>query len=108
MLFNHPSIHNFEVLSLLLWYIFFYILIIICFSSIPNSSDEFAPNFYLDDIYDGKLNEATNRLEGGLGVLTDGLYGSRVILSDQRMKPGIITLKLCLVSELTNCYSLQL
>ena len=63
---------------------------IICFFSIPNSSDEFAPNFYLDDIYDGKLNEATNRLEGGLGVLTDGLYGSRVILSDQRIKPGMI------------------
>ena len=72
-----------------------------CFFSIPNSSDEFAPNFYLDDIYDGKLNEATNRLEGGLGVLTDGLYGGRVILSDQRMKPGIITATLCLFSELT-------
>ena len=106
MLFNHPSIHNFEVLSLLLQYIFFYILIIICFSSIPNSSDEFAPNFYLDDIYDGKLNEATNRLEGGLGVLTDGLYGSRVILSDQRMKPGIINLKLCLFSERNKCFIL--
>ena len=63
---------------------------IICFFSIPNSSDEFAPSFYLDDIYDGKLNEATNRLEGGLGVLTDGLYGSRVILSDQRIRPGMI------------------
>ena len=80
---------------------------ITCFFSIPNSSDEFAPKFYLDDIYDGKLNEATNRLEGGLGVLTDGLYGSRVILSDQRMKPGIITVMLCFFSELTNCYSLQ-
>ena len=57
-------------------------------SSIPDSSDEFAPNFYLDDIYDGKPNEATNRLEGGLGVLTDGFYGNRVILSDQGIAPG--------------------
>ena len=72
-----------------------YILMIICFFSIPNSSDEFAPNFYLDDIYDGKLNEATNRLEGGLGVLTDGLYGNRVTLSDTRTKPGMINITLC-------------
>ena len=70
-------------------------MIIPYFFSIPNSSDEFAPNFYLDDIYDGKLNEATNRLEGGLGVLTDGLYGSRVILSDQRIRPGMINIALC-------------
>ena len=80
---------------------------IICFFSIPNSSDEFAPNFYLDDIYDGKLNEATNRLEGGLGVLTDGLYGSRVILSDQRIKPGMIDKTFFLFSYLTNLYCLQ-
>ena len=59
-----------------------------CAYSIPDSSDEFAPNFYLDDIYDGKPNDATNRLEGGLGVLTDGYYGNRVILSDQGIAPG--------------------
>ena len=59
------------------------------FYSIPNSSQEFAPNLYLDDIYDGKLNKETNRLEGGLGILTDGVYGGRVILSDEGLIPGM-------------------
>ena len=55
--------------------------------SIPDSSDEFAPNFYLDDVYDGKLDKENKRLEGGLGVLSDGLFGGRVILSDQGINP---------------------
>ena len=59
------------------------------FYSIPNSSQEFAPNLYLDDIYDGRLNKETNRLEGGLGILTDGVYGGRVILSDEGLIPGM-------------------
>ena len=67
--------------------------------SIPDSSEEFAPNFYLDDIYDGKLNEETKRLEGGLGVLTDGIYGGRVILSDQGIFPGTFLLfKACILN----------
>ena len=59
--------------------------------SIPDSSDEFAPNFYLDDVYDGNLNKENKRLEGGLGVLSDGLFGGRVILSDQGINPGTLS-----------------
>ena len=39
-------------------------------------------------MYDGKLNKENKRLEGGLGVLSDGLFGGRVILSDQGINPG--------------------
>ena len=59
--------------------------------SIPDSSDEFAPNFYLDDVYDGNLNKENKRLEGGLGVLSDGLFGGRVIISDQGINPGTLS-----------------
>ena len=63
----------------------------VIYFSIPDSSDEFAPNFYLDDVYDGNLNKENKRLEGGLGVLSDGLFGGRVILSDQGINPGTLS-----------------
>lgn len=46
--------------------------------------DEFAPNFYLEDVYDGDedVNDKGGpMLVNGLGVLTDGLYGGNVSLS---------------------------
>ena len=54
--------------------------------SVPQP-DEFAPNFYLDDIYDGKKDEELGRLVGGLGLLTDGHYGDNVTLHDYGLKP---------------------
>ena len=53
----------------------------------PAASDEFAPNFYLEDIYDGEekvLDQADlggqTMLVNGRGLLTDGLYGGNVSL----------------------------
>ena len=48
--------------------------------------DEFAPNFYMDDIYDGNR---TSRgiLFGGLGLLSDGHYGHPVTLHNYGINP---------------------
>jgi hypothetical protein len=48
------------------------------------SGDEFSPNFFLSDIYDGDEDEASGILKNGLGVLTDGLFGETVSLVDAR------------------------
>ena len=45
----------------------------------------------MDDVYDGTLNKENKRLEGGLGALSDGLFGGRVILSDQGINPGTLS-----------------
>ena len=37
------------------------------------------------------MNKENKRLEGGLGVLSDGLFGGRVILSDQGINPGTLS-----------------
>ncbi len=57
--------------------------------------NEFAPNFFLEDIYDGDEEEAENSLDGsprlvnGLGVLSDGLFGGNMSLSHQtRLSSG--------------------
>ena len=49
------------------------------------AGDEFAPNFYLEDVYDGQEKEDPDlgghqQLFNGRGVLADGLYGGNVSL----------------------------
>ena len=47
------------------------------------TGDEFAPNFYLEDIYDGEEKVDSDlgpMLVNGRGLLTDGLYGGNVSL----------------------------
>jgi discoidin domain receptor family protein 2 len=55
---------------------------IVSYSSPPG--DEFAPNFYLEDVYDGDEEAGSDlvgpRLVNGLGALSDGLYGGNVSL----------------------------
>ena len=49
------------------------------------AGDEFAPNFYLEDIYDGEEKVDSDHgpmLVNGRGLLTDGLYGGNVTLGD--------------------------
>ena len=47
--------------------------------------DEFAPNFYLDDIYDGQREGGV--LSGGLGLLSDGHSGHNVTLHNYGVNP---------------------
>ena len=54
---------------------------------ISSIGDEFSPNFFLEDIYDGDEDEADGTLSRGLGVLTDGLFGETVNLADTRSNP---------------------
>jgi hypothetical protein len=49
--------------------------------------DEFSPNFFLEDIYDGEESEIDGSLKNGLGLLTDGLFGETVSLVDTRSNP---------------------
>ena len=49
--------------------------------------DEFSPNFFLEDIYDGEESEDDGTLKNGLGLLTDGLFGESVSLMDTRSNP---------------------
>lgn len=49
--------------------------------------DEFAENFYLDDIYDGPQRNP-GLLAGGLGLLTDGLLGGNITLFDHGLTPS--------------------
>jgi len=54
---------------------------IVSYSAPPG--DEFAPNFFIEDVYDGdeQVDEKHGpKLINGLGVLSDGFYGSNVTL----------------------------
>lgn len=51
------------------------------------AGDEFAPNFFLEDIYDGDESEEDGSLRKGLGLLSDGLFGETVSLMDTRSNP---------------------
>ena len=62
---------------------------IISYSAPPG--DEFAPNFFIEDVYDG--DEQVDELEGpklinGLGVLTDGYFGGNVTLVESGISSG--------------------
>lgn len=62
---------------------------IVSYSAPPG--DEFAPNLYIEDVYDG--DEQTSQQDGpklinGLGVLTDGLFGGNVTLLESGLSSG--------------------
>ena len=53
--------------------------------------DEFAPNFFIEDVYDGDEkvdDEQGPKLINGLGVLSDGFYGSNVTLLESGLSSG--------------------
>ena len=53
--------------------------------------DEFAPNFFIEDVYDGdeQVDEKHGpKLINGLGVLSDGFYGSNVTLLESGLSSG--------------------
>lgn len=52
-----------------------------------STGDEFSPNFFLEDIYDGIEDDDDGSLSKGLGLLTDGLFGESVALLDTRVIP---------------------
>ena len=62
---------------------------IVSYSAPPG--DEFAPNFYIEDVYDGDEQvDATDgpKLINGLGFLTDGYYGGNVTLLEHGISAG--------------------
>ena len=65
---------------------------VVSYSAPPG--DEFAPNFYLEDVYDGKEEHMDeNAVEGprlinGLGLLSDGMMGSNVSFSENGLSSG--------------------
>ena len=62
---------------------------IVSYSAPPG--DEYAPNFYIEDVYDGE--ELVSEHEGpklinGIGMLTDGLFGANVTLLQSGLLSG--------------------
>ena len=67
----------------------FYLSIFPHYSAPPG--DEFAPNFFIEDVYDGdeQVDEKHGpKLINGLGVLSDGFYGSNVTLLESGLSSG--------------------
>ena len=67
----------------------FYLSISPQYSAPPG--DEFAPNFFIEDVYDGdeQVDEKHGpKLINGLGVLSDGFYGSNVTLLESGLSSG--------------------
>lgn len=62
--------------------------------------DEFSPGVYLEDVYDGQIQDGGARQNGGakqdggakqgLGVLTDGRIGRNLSYTDQGLNSGIL------------------
>ena len=64
---------------------------IVSYSAPPG--DEFAPNFFIEDVYDGdeEIDEKLGpKLINGLGVLSDRFYGSNVTLQESGLSSGRI------------------
>ena len=62
---------------------------IVSYSAPPG--DEFAPNFFIEDVYDGdeEIDEKHGpKLINGLGVLSDRFYGSNVTLQESGLSSG--------------------
>ena len=65
---------------------------VVSYSAPPG--DEFAPNFFLEDVYDGEESASEDnqndgpRLINGLGVLSDGRSGGNVSLNENSISSG--------------------